>query len=180
MINTVSTISQKQFNASFLSDFRAVFTGRGVGEVPFVDDTWEMMLLAYGMDIIESDFNSIVEAALAVQDREVLITGVESLPPHQDNYLLPFTREAWEEVRCDSVLGHIECAVFGSSNKWGVICSPVNDFCCVAGDKDFMNVFVSSAGGREAVKERFIRFASEEWEVDVAYKDALILAVGWA
>jgi len=55
MMNAVSTVSKDKFEISFSSDYKAVFTGRGVDEVPFADGSWEMILLPYG--IIENGEN---------------------------------------------------------------------------------------------------------------------------
>jgi hypothetical protein len=82
----------------------------------------------------------------------------------------------------DSWLGLVETAMFSPSGGWGAICNP--EYTLLAGDSAFMAEFLGAAGGREALRQRFLELV-DIWEhVDPVFEhgfgQTLLSEIGWA
>ena len=50
---------------------------------------------------------------------------------------------------------------------------------CVGGTGKFMGTLVAALGGRSVVRDRFLRYAVEDLQAPVEYRDKLLDSVGW-
>ena len=137
-----------------------------------------MILTPYGLNFEDVDYQALSIAAKHMNDREVIITDIETIPPHQCTVVIPWERAVLEQIRSNTILGHVECGLFGQSGTWGALCN-TDDYCCLGGKHNFMNVFLAEAGGFSALRERFYRFAQSEWHLDSVVRRQVLKKVGW-
>lgn len=133
-----------------------VFNGNPADEQPFLNPLWDRFLVSYGLHIDSGVFDALVRAGRQTGDEEAVIWNSAALEP-QPAASIPWSYQALDQVRC-TALSHFETHIFGRSGSWGVVCT-VDDFSCVGGAPNFMDGVVASLGGREAIKDRFLRFA---------------------
>ena len=160
----VLILTHEYFTAHLKWIYEHVFSGRPVIEGCFRNPGWSIAFLPGGLapDLVQ--LRALAAAATGVGDSDYVITEVECIPAHGESALLPWTEQALEYVRDTTVLQMSECAMFGLSRRWGAVVGIVGEECtCIGGDEEFMRVFISEAGGRETLRERFLDFAATEW-----------------
>ena len=166
--------------ATFDSEWRAIhdtiFNGRPAHEQPFLHSSWGKFLIPYGLNMELEVFNSLACAATQIGDKDIVVWNSEALEP-QPAASMAWDYHAADQLRC-TLLGHFETHIFGHSGSWGMVCT-VNDFSCVGGESSFMEAVAASLGGRGAVREQFLRFATREWEVSDEFRTKVLKMVGW-
>lgn len=166
--------------ATFEREWRAinnsVFNGCPAHEQPFLHTSWERILVPYGLYMEPDVFDALSRGARQVRDEDLVIWNSEAIEP-QPAVSIPWSHQALDQVR-STLLGHFETHVFGRSGSWGMVCT-VNDFSCVGGEATFMDIFVATLRGREAIRERFLRFAATEWRVSKQFRRKVFKIVGW-
>jgi hypothetical protein len=173
-------LSSEYFHKHLASLYHSIFTGLAVEEGCFVESAWEMVLVPYGLNFEEMSYRALGLAAETVGDREVIITDIEPIPPHQATVVMPWTREVLEEVRCDTLLGHVDCVLFGQSSKWGAVVMKSEDgYTCIGGTEQFLRTFTEKAGSLSSLKERFSLFKEKEWQLDTGLQQQILAKVGW-
>ncbi len=173
-------LSSEYFNKHLASLYHSIFTGLAVEEGCFVESAWQMVLVPYELNFEENIYRALGIAAETVGDREVIITDIEPILPHQETVVIPWMREALEEVRCDTLLGHVDCALFGQSGKWGAVVMKSEDgYTCIGGEEQFLRTFTEKAGSLSSIRERFCLFMEKEWQLDMSLQQQILAKVGW-
>jgi hypothetical protein len=171
-------LSPAEFNEQYLTVYESIFTGVTNGPTPFVRADWKTVLLAYGLNFDDPDYAALAAAAKAVDDREAVLTDIDIEPFHQDAHVVDWDRDSLDHVAIHSLLTVLACAMFGRTASWGVVCYFEN-YACVGGDKEFMDIFIDEAGGETALRERFLQFAHEGWVDKPAHNQWLELVDPW-
>lgn len=190
-------ISREEFLQKYAALHDSIFRFREYGprnehflpEIPFVNKDWEVALLSYGGLLFEDvDFLALMQAALAVGDRELVIICAkedrgeaesEGKPiVLEQGVVLPWDREALLEAYGKSIVSIFDSHLFGRSGTWGVV--SYHDYCfCVGGDEKFMDLFTRKAGGRSALKERFLDYNKALPMISDDLREKILARVGW-
>lgn len=175
---TIEPIGRVDFLQLYGNSFKRVFANP-IGLQPFNNLNWEIALLPYGLNLVESNYQALATAAIAVGDSEFVVTEVESIEKHGISFVLPWSRELLDHVRCDSETGHLTTALFAGSTMWGAVSYPDIDCLILGGEQSYMRQFYIEAGGRENVRSCFITFATNEWKISADDKRTLLSLAGW-
>lgn len=159
MENSFQSIPPDVFARELRALHDSIFSGRPPEDHPFRNQAWEMVLLESDISMYEEAFEALAYAAREVGDDELIIKDADIIWPQEPAVILPWSFAALDDVRCETVLGHVGVHMFGRSTFWGLACDE-DDLSCVGGGPRFMDTFVAALGGREAVRERFLRFAT--------------------
>lgn len=63
---------------------------------------------------------------------------------------------------------------------WGCICAAsLDDVAVVGGDGQFVSALLERVGGEVVLRERFLRFARDEWSVGEDMRRRLLRMAGW-
>lgn len=179
-------ISQEDFRVTLQSVHDAIFSGQEYSsEVfeekfsPFVDKSWEKLLIAQGiLRLKDEDFEALAHAASKVGDTRVIVTSAEI--GHEVTVKVDWDREALEKARWNGTRFDLfETHAFGMSGAWGLMCY-YDEFSMLGGTSAFMNMFLDAAGGRQRVKTRFIQHALEIWDMDPVQQVQILKSVGWS
>jgi len=192
-------ISREEFLEKYAALHDRIFRFREYGppswsrflpELPFVNKDWEVALLSYGGLLFEDvDFLALMQAALAVGDRELVIICAkedrgeaesEGKPiVLEQGVALPWDRQTLREIRGKTIVSIYDSHLFGQSGTWGVV--SYDDYCfCVGGDEKFMDLFTRKAGGRSALKERFLDYNKDFPNmIDADLREKILARVGW-
>ncbi|WP_164929335.1 hypothetical protein [Gloeobacter violaceus] len=185
----VGVIPETEFDSKFGLAYASVFVDesqlasldRSVRTTPFVNKAWETVLVPYGLYGIitnATEFKALERAALEVGDEVAIITDIEPIPPHRYSVLTTWDEQSFEAACDTGFLKHVDSVLFGRSMGWGAFCA-TDDYSWIGGHAGFMQVFIAEAGGITVLRDRFLSFASDEWQVDSAFRDALLERVGW-
>lgn len=166
-------VQREYFESYLLGTFRRVFSGRGIAQGCFANESWEMTLLPGGLLLPENELLALQRAARAVGDLDCIVTDVSLEPPHQNTALISWARTEFAYIELAGQMT-LESAMLGLSERWGVYLGTVGSYTCVGGDRIFMDTFFEHAGGRDSVKERFLTYAEEEWELWPEHQSPII------
>lgn len=178
-MSRITWIDRKEFEREYQDCFDAIYDPP-LDRWPFRSMEWEVGLLPYGLNLLDSDYRALADAANDSGDDELMITEVESIKRHQFSAAIPWTRDKLEEVRTSSELGHLTTALFGLSGEWGAVAHSASDYCIVGGSDEFMDRFYVEAGGQKEVRDRFLSFAAKEWMIRNDDQQAVLSLVGWS
>ena len=117
----MKTDNQESFKIDVESLYEPIFSGRSIEEGCFLNPNWTAVLVPCGRTFEEHIFRALALSASQSGDSHVVITDVETLPPHQETVMIPWEPNSFEEIRCSTLIGHVSCALFGQSAKWGAI-----------------------------------------------------------
>lgn len=197
-------ISREEFLEKYAALHDSIFRFRDYGprfeyflpELPFVNKDWEVMLLPYGELMFEEvDLLALMQAALAVGDHGLIIICADEnrkgvlIPPgkteaegtpvvFEQGVTLRWDPEALKQARSKSDVGIMDSHLFGQSGTWGVV--SYSDYCfCVGGDEKFMDLFTRKAGGRSALKERFLDYNKALPMISDDLREKILARVGW-
>ena len=169
-------IDRKTFGQKWRAIHDSVFSGCPADEQPFRNPAWDTFLFPYRLEMEEDVFNAIAQAARQLGDHELIIMNAEVLVP-EPAAAISWSYSELDEVRC-TTLGHFESHLYGHSASWGMVCA-VDDFSRLGGRAPFMNVVAKALGGRVAIRERFLRFAAQEWQVTQEFRRKVLRSAGW-
>jgi hypothetical protein len=190
MTELIRKLSPEDVIKKYGSIHDSIFRKDGSLEAPFLSSNWEVVLLPYGeLRFSDVDFFALMQAAESIGSKKFIITSAEdygkSFSPPLESIELPWDRELLNEVRNVTVLGIFDSHIFDQSGIWGVV-SYWDHYFCVGGDETFMDLFTRKAGGRVALKERFLEYAkSLDWYVTgnaqkrEVFKNKILKSVGW-
>ncbi|MGH7989583.1 MAG: hypothetical protein ACREDS_05220 [Limisphaerales bacterium] len=174
----ITFISRDEFLANFKQAFDGIFSGLEVEKESFKNRLWQIIPVPYGLDLRNEDYHGFECACKHIGDMDLNITGIESVPPHLDSFKFPLTQSNLRDVWCNSMLGHIDCAAFGKTGKWGAMFS-VEGFGLIGGESSFIQNLESKLGGKSEVEKTFISFANEIWGASKEFKDKTLNSFGW-
>ena len=178
----IRKLSRQEFIDRYKKAHDSVFSGREVMARPFEHLEWEFVLVPGRMHIPSEVMSAIREGAQVCGDQDIIISDCEApmTLPHHETVLLSIDDQHsfWEIGEVAPMVNAVDSHVFGPSGRWGMI-RYYEDFSCVGGERLFMSCFLERLGGREAVKDRFLRFNEEGWAIDDDYKKQLLKTVGW-
>lgn len=169
----VVLVDREYFQLYLAGVFQRVFSGRSIAEGCFKNESWEMALLPGGLLLPETDLFALGVASSAVGDSDCIVTDISLEPAHQKTALTSWARSEFAYIELAAQMT-LESAMFGLSEKWGVYLGTAGSCSCVGGDPSFMSAFFKHEGGREIVKERFLTFAKNEWELWPEHQPAII------
>lgn len=206
MVEQFRKISREEFLEKYVSLHDSIFKyreygppswGRFLPEFPFVNQDWEIVLLPYGELMFEDiDFFALMQATQAIGDYEcIIIYAKENLkavirpPGKAESEGSPIVIEqgvilSWNpdvlkrELAEKSWATILDSHLFGQSGTWGVV--SYDDYCfCVGGDEKFMDLFTRKAGGRSALKERFLDYNKALPMISDDLREKILARVGW-
>jgi hypothetical protein len=177
----IEILGAAQFEKRFGNLFRAIFCGLTARKQSFCDAGWEAVLLPNGIDLEQRDFDALASAVRQLGDDKLILSDVETLPPHQHARIVQCEHQAFGAARFGSCLAFVDTVLFSPSGGWGAICNP--EYTLLAGDSPFVAEFLNKVGGREALRHRFLELV-DSWEnVDRVFEHGfgqrLLLEVGW-
>lgn len=167
------------YRQEWLKVHEAIFSGRPPNDKPFRDPNWEGILLPHGFNMDDDVFDALSAAGRAEGDLDIMITDAEVIPVDMWAVGLSWSREALDEIGSGARYGFVTAHLFGRSGSWGVARDDEDDFLCVGGTGKFMGTLVAALGGRSVVRDRFLRYAVEDLQAPVEYRDKLLDSVGW-
>ncbi len=176
------SLSLEEFDKEFGSSYRSIFSGKEIRSRPFRSLEWQILLLPYGVNMEEQDFQILALAAEACGDREMVLVDTETIEPSEAAVVIPGSFFAFEKAksRPETNLAIMDTDLFGRSGHWGCICAAsLDDVAIVGGDSEFIACFVKAAGSTAALRDRFLEFSRTEWSVDDGTKSSLLRMVGW-
>ena len=180
-------LSAEEFISMYGPIHDSIFRECEMPDFPFVNRDWEIVLLPCGELNFENkvDFIALMQAGKSMGDREVVITDFPVRkrvfdPEHVEKVrqelgdkvifktepeyvIIPWDPEVMDRVT-HSTLGFLDTHLFGRSTTWGVV-SYWDHYFAVGGNPEFMELFTQKAGGRVALKERFLDYAVSGWYV---------------
>ncbi len=185
-------LTQAEFQEKFLSLHEKIFSGQEDGDnpdewyMPFVDRHWERVLLEGHIfnlgirDFTDENLRALAIAAVKVGDKQIIITDSETRPPHQMSVISTWDANALGQAGGTGVAS-FKNHTFGQSGIWGLV-DYWDEFSILGGTPAFMEAFFEAAGGRQRVKERFLRFAAADWwtSVDPPTQVKILKSVGWS
>jgi len=178
----LSSLSVQEFDKDFGFLHRSIFSGEGYDVRPFVPVEWEMLLVPYGCSMEGQDFRGLLLAAEAYGDREIIIADAETNQPSEAAVVIEASCTAFETAksRPGTNLAIIDIHLFGKSGRWGCICAAsCDDVAIVGGDSAFITRFLEAVGGIVALRDRFLEFATTEWDIGDQARSRLMGMVGW-
>lgn len=138
---------------------------------------WKVILLPFQGNFDEREFRAIQEAASVTGDSEMVVTDVESVPPHQETEIIPIDFLAYTEARSGAKAA-LYLHAFPPSGRWGIIVT-CDDVTIVGGEPEPMEALTNALGGTESVKSRFAEECQGDWfEQDHSLE--LLREIGWA
>lgn len=173
----IESLGPEKFETRFGNLFRTIFCGLTARRSSFCDSSWGAVLLRTNLNLEQRDFEALVAGVRQVGDDQLVLSDVETLPPHQDARIVRCEREAFDTARMGSFLGHVDTVMFGPSGRWGAICSP--EYTMLAGDGEFMTTFLRAAGGREALHLIFLEYVARDIDISREFGTKLLSEVGW-
>jgi hypothetical protein len=189
----MSELFQNIAREDFLRDWRSLhdslFLPKPIPEFPFVMESWEVILLPHldgaELKFSEVDFLALMQTAIGEGDREFIVTDFDTIPPYQEAVRVQWLPAALEEVTYSTELGILDTHIFGLSGEWGIVSYWDHYFAMGAGST-FMATFINRAGGKRALRERFLEHAlSPAWHVtgdaeqQRLFKHEVLKSVGW-
>lgn len=174
-------LSPAEFDRSWGKTYSSVFSGRHVVDGAFVNRRWKTILLPHTLGYFEeSTHQSLAAAAAAVGDTVYVVTQIEG-EPHTENAIVGWGEAELARLRCETqFLLDLDCAVFGRSAAWGLLClQSLDGVSYLGGSPRFMEVFEANAGSERVLRERFASFAATDWDIPRNTKLAMLAAVGW-
>lgn len=156
----VLRLGATEFKRRFGNLFRSIFCGTAALRSSFSNNSWAAVFLPTGLNLGEQEFGALVSGASVVGDRELILTDLASLPPHELSSIVSYDRRCFEEARVSGILGAVPAAVFGSSGKWGTISDP--EYTVIAGERLFMDRFMQNAGGPASLRKNFQHYLEHD------------------
>jgi len=141
------------YRQEWLKVHEAIFSGRPPNDKPFRDPNWERILLPHGFNMDDDVFDALSAAGRAEGDLDIVITDAEVIPVDMWAVGLSWSREALDEIGSGARYGFVTAHLFGRSGSWGVARDDV-------------------------VHDRFLRYAAEDLQAPVEYRDRLLDSVG--
>jgi hypothetical protein len=176
------SLSVQRFDKEFGSLYRSIFAGGRFDVHPFVSLEWTMVLVPYGCNMEERDFNGLMLAAQVCGDRELIIVDAETKRPSEAAVVIEASFAAFKEMklRPGTNLGVVDTHLFGRSGGWGCICAAsLDDIVIVGGASDFIARFLEAVDGIRTLRERFLEFARTEWSIGDEARSRLLGMVRW-
>lgn len=162
--------------------YRQIFSGNRVGDGPFKDSTWRMVLLPGMLRLDRQDLESLKTAALELHDQAFVIVDGEGDYPDEPPVVLTWDLEAYCAFCPNSVFSHVVAHSFGLSGQWGRVSSH-EGFNLIGGSACFLDRFVEISGGLPLLQERFfeaVRDGEIGWGPQgLVYARTLLRLVGW-
>ena len=187
MSDLFTTLTQAEFQEQFLSLHDRIFSGQEDSDIPgecylpFTDRHWERVLLEEGvLNLSAENLRALTIAAEKMGDRQIIITDSDTRPPHQMPIIATWNAKTLDQARC-TFLGHFKNHSFGQSGTWGLVYY-WDEFSIPGGTPVFMEAFFEAAGGRQRVKDCFLRFAAADWcpSVEPPTQVKILKSVGWS
>ena len=175
-----SAIAYEEYSKRWKPMHNVIFSGREIDERPFRDPDWPNLLLAGGLRLAHEDFEALASAAKGVGDAEIVLVDGEGAFPGESPLSVPWSTADIEDVRVNSVYGHIVTHSFGASGTWGLAASP-EEFAVLGGSPGFIRDFVHAAGGEDSLRRRFQAHSHKIGfgEQGRTYVARLLGMVGW-
>jgi|CXWL01.1.fsa_nt_gi hypothetical protein len=175
-------LSLEDFDLRFRVLHDAIFRTYATEGAFFRDPAWKVVLLPYGIRMSCDDFSALSKAAQRLGDDQLILIDIESISPSPMAAMVSWDYCELKKLRFQDGTNFslLDTHLFGCSGRWGAIsaCS-LDDILVLGGDKDFMSVFIPSAGGIEALRSRFLDFASDSWRVSEVISQQLVKLAGW-
>jgi hypothetical protein len=149
----VELLGSEQFEKRFGNLFRSVYCGIAARRSSFCNTDWKSVLLRTGLHFDKHNFDAISAGALRVSDSQMILSDIDTLPPHQYARVIFCNWESLDSGCHGTCLYTVNTAVFGSSGHWGAICNP--EYTVLAGVDNFMSEYLRIAGGEDRIRERF-------------------------
>ncbi len=174
-------LSSEEFRNNWQLIYEKLFTGFGVADDCFRHSSWTAVLVPRPIGFLEEvTYCALKRAVTSVGDAQYVVTDIEGDPPHQENVLMNWDWEDLRQLAGKTLLTACDAALFGSSARWGALSLQSEDgYTCIGGDEVFMAEFITAAGGKQRLKERFAEFAKEEWFLAEEQKRKILTVVGW-
>lgn len=134
------------YNAAFKGIHDLVFSHRDLDQRPFARADWSVLPLVGGLTLEDELLDAFGQAANSVGDVTVVAISRGPQFPAETPWELTISRDALEELRCSTTLGHSDCDLFGTRGCWGFAVS-VEGFGLVSGLPEFLNVLVNAVPG---------------------------------
>jgi hypothetical protein len=177
----MSILAGPSFRSEFDKTFQSVFVRLPGGDLDFAHKEWESVLVPYGLYRLRKTdqiYLALANAALEQGDHEMIVTGTETEPPHQETIVSPWDPPEFDRLLAQTDIVHFDAAAFGRSATWGIICG-FDDYLHIGGSPQFMESFTARAGGRRTIRQTFLWFADSEWQADERVKREMLDQVGW-
>jgi len=172
--------------AEFESQFRVVhdsiFASVGTEGVFFRNPAWKVVLLPYGIRMSPDDFGAISKTAQHLGDNQLIVLDIESVSPPPKAAIVSWDYDDLrrERVRHGTNFSLLDTHLFGCSGRWGAVSScSLDDILILGGDEQFMSLFIPSAGGMEALRLRFLEFATDFWRPSAGNSENVVELAGW-
>ena len=173
-------LSKEQYVNQYQEIHDSIFSERPIYLNPFQNDQWERVLFSCTLALDEPEFTPLSIAAQKFGDVEAIVTDAEFDPP--DSMKVPWEKMAFEKVWALSGLGHLLVHVYGFSRTWGMVIDQEKDYACLGGSIEFMTSFLSEYGGKDKLKEDFLRMVEADWKTaskDLEPINQILRSVGW-
>ncbi len=169
-------MSPSQFEAQWGAPHRAVFSGNGILDLPFVARGWSSALLVGGLRLRDPELGALISIAhLSGDSTFAALDAEEKFPDDEFAVSAPWSSEVLLSLH-SSWLGHTTVHIFGISASWGVVATNEN-LSIIGARRELLAEFTRLAGGHSRLREKFLdEFASERTSHWIA---RALEMVGW-
>ncbi len=170
-------INLTDFKSNYLPVFNEIFCGCEPVPESFSDYKWKLLLLHFTVGYTP-DLEKFLEALEDVfSENSVIMSVVETIPPHLDNVVISKNDNLNEIVNFGSICG-LDSVMFGAKSKWGAMFS-VEDYCIFGSEPAFTEKIAGFFGGWEKCRAEFEDFADEYWYISDKVRKNLSEYFGW-
>jgi hypothetical protein len=188
VIQMYETVREWQFDRRLGKQYRAVFVGYATRKTSFTRQDWECALIYKSFRWNSDEYETLRQAITSVGDSQMIITSIQSEPPHRWSCVVSTDRESYLKMSDDphfAFLPAVNKAMFSPSGKWGILVDEGNTtglgYAVVSGEPEFMTALVSARGGSAKMKDDFTRLLNDPFFNGTAEdKKSLLADANWA
>jgi len=142
----------------------------------YLNPNWQKVILPFQGNFHKEDFLSIELMAQQSGDTYMLVTDYEAEPFHSELEKCPISLNAYYNSLAGAK-GDLYIRIFGLSGQWGIVVT--RDYVTlVGGEETIIRRFISSQGGIEKMKSRFLSECQGVW-LENEVNEKLLREIGW-
>lgn len=147
-----------------------------VGLPIFRTTGWQAVLAPFrGFRFDGPTYRGLIAGSSAAGDDCIVVTDVDTWPGHGEAIVFQWPHTSWDEVvMSGDIVNVFDCALFGDSGDWLAYLDH-EEWCMIGGSQTFMQAFLDTAGGEQAVRNRFVASGSDllRYTIPITYRRLL-------